>query len=317
MSNIFYRYNSQTLNYERVYLSWKQRVWVIFRQLLIGILIGSGLFATAFYAFDSPREQQLKKENKLILAQYNVLSKRIDENEKVLKDLQNRDDGLYRALFNADPIPNDIRHPGVGGTNRYEALLDLPNSKLVIETTHKLEMMSRELYVQSNSYDELVELVKTKEERIKHIPSIRPLKNGDWKRLSSGYGMRMHPTLGTLRRHTGVDFSADLGTPIYATGDGVVEAAEYNSGYGNCITVDHGFGYKSLYGHCKEMLVKPGQKIVRGQKVATVGMTGITSGPHVHYEVRVKNQPDNPAKYFFMDLSPEEFEKMLEVSESH
>jgi murein DD-endopeptidase MepM/ murein hydrolase activator NlpD len=314
MSNVFYRYNPQTLNYERVYLSWKQRIWVISRQLLIGIFIALGLFITALYAFDSPREQQLKKENKLMLAQYQVLSKRIDENEKILSDLQNRDDALYRALFNVDPIPDDIRRPGVGGTNRYEVLLNLPNSKLVIETTHKLDMMSRELYVQSNSYDELVELVKTKEERIKHIPAIRPIDKR--KRLTSGFGMRMHPTLGILRPHTGVDFSAEIGTPIYATGDGIVETVGYNSGYGNCVTIDHGFGYKSLYGHCKEMLVKPGQKVVRGQKIATVGMTGITNGPHVHYEVRVKDQPDNPAKYFFMDLSPKEFEKMLELSES-
>lgn len=316
MSNIFYRYNPQTLNYERVFPSWSQRIWAIFRQLLIGIFIGVSLFATAFYSFDSPREQQLKKENKLILTQYQVLSKRIDENEKILTDLQSRDDGLYRILFNAEPIPASIRKPGIGGTNRYETLLNLSNSKLVIETTHKLDMMTRELYVQSNSYDELVELIKTKEERIKHVPSMYPLKNKDRKRLSSGFGMRVHPIRGGLRFHSGIDLTAEIGTAIYATGDGVVDAAEYNSGYGNCVTIDHGFGYKSLYGHCKEMLVKPGQKIVRGQKIATVGMSGVTSGPHLHYEVRVKNQPDNPAKYFFMDLSPEEYEEVLRLSEN-
>jgi murein DD-endopeptidase MepM/ murein hydrolase activator NlpD len=316
MSNIYYRYDSQTLNYERVFLSWKQRIWVVCRQLLIGGLIGAGLFAIAFYYFDSPREQQLKKENKLILAQYQVLSKRIDENQKVLNDLQSRDDGLYRAFFNADPVPEAIRRPGIGGTDRYEALMNLPNSELVIETTYRLDLMTRELYVQSNSYDELIELIKTKEERVKHTPAIRPLRLKDRKRLTSGFGPRVHPISGTIRFHSGVDLTAEIGTPIYATGDGVVESTNYNSGYGNCVVIDHGFGYKTLYGHCKDMVVRPGQKVVRGQQIATVGMTGSTTGPHVHYEVIVKGQHDNPTKYFFLDSSPEEYEEIMESSEN-
>ncbi|MDR0507400.1 MAG: M23 family metallopeptidase [Dysgonamonadaceae bacterium] len=316
MSNIFYKYNQETLNYERVYPSLKQRIWVVFRQLLIGILIGTGLFALAFYYFDSPREQQLKKENKLILAQYQVLSRRIDENEKILTDLQGRDENLYRSFFNAEPVPASIRQLGVGGVNRYEELLNIPNSKLVIETTRKLDLMTRKMYVQSNSYDELVELAKTKEERIKHIPSIQPLKGINKNRMSSGFGMRMHPVYGNLRFHSGIDFNVEIGTPIYATGDGVVESAKYNGGYGNCVVIDHGFGYKSLYGHCKDLLVRPGQKVTRGEQIATVGMTGTTSGPHVHYEVHVKNQPDNPAKYFFMDLDPKEYEEIMELSDT-
>ncbi|MDR2058040.1 MAG: M23 family metallopeptidase [Dysgonamonadaceae bacterium] len=316
MSNIYFRYNSQTLNYERVFPSWKQRIWVVFRLLLIGTFIGSGLFAIAFYAFDSPREQQLKKENKLILAQYQILSKRIDENQKILDELQSRDNGLYRTFFNADPIPEDIRRPGIGGTNRYEALLNLSNSKLIIETTRKLDMVTRELYVQSNSYDELLDLLKTKEERIKHTPAIHPLKSKDLKRQSSGFGMRMHPIYGVLQLHSGIDFTAEIGTPIYATADGTVESTKYSSGYGNCVIIDHGFGYKTLYGHCRDFSVRPGQKVVRGEKIASVGMTGASTGPHVHYEVHVKGRPDNPAKYLFMDLSPEDYEKALVLSEN-
>jgi len=316
MSNIFYRYNPQTLNYERVFPSRQQRIWSICRQLLIGIVIGGCLFAVVTYAFDSPSEQQLKKENKLLLTQYQVLSKRIDENQRVLVELQNRDDDLYRALFNAEPIPSSIRRPGVGGTDRYEALLHIPNSELVIETTRKLDMMTRQLYVQSNSYDEIAQLVKLKEDRIKHIPSVLPVNKKDLKRIGSGFGMRMHPIYGNLRMHTGIDLNGDIGTPIYATGDGVVESSRYNSGYGNCVVIDHGFGYKSLYGHCKDLLVRPGQKVTRGQKIATIGMTGATTGPHLHYEVLVKGVYDNPAKYFFMDLNPEEFEEVLTISEN-
>jgi murein DD-endopeptidase MepM/ murein hydrolase activator NlpD len=194
--------------------------------------------------------------------------------------------------------------------------MNLPNSELVIETTYKLDLMTRELYVQSNSYDELIELVKTKEERVKHTPAIRPLKLKELKRLTSGFGVRVHPIYGSLRFHSGVDLTAEIGTPIYATGDGRVESTNYNSGYGNCVVIDHGFGYKTLYGHCKDMVVRPGQKVVRGQQIATVGMTGATTGPHVHYEVIVKGQLDNPTKYFFMDSSPEEYEEIMESSEN-
>lgn len=316
MSKIFYRYNPHTLTYERVYLSLGQKIWVIFRQLIIGAGIGAILFAIATYAFDSPRESQLKKDNKLLLTQYEVLSKRIAENQKVLDDLQERDDQLYRAIFNADPIPESVRRQGYGGTNRYESLLDMPNSDMVITTTSKLDMMTKELYVQSNSYDELTELIKTKEERMKNIPAILPLSGKDMKRISSGFGMRIHPLYGVPRFHSGIDLNAEMGSPIYATGNGVIESSQWDGGYGNCVVIDHGFGYKSLYSHCKDLLVKPGQKVSRGQKIATVGMTGVATGYHVHYEVLVKGKHDNPAKYFFMDLSPEEYDEMLFISEN-
>lgn len=314
MRNIFYRYNPDTLAYERVYPSKKQRIWSIFRQLLIGGCIGGLLFAIATYAFDSPLEYQLKKENKLLETQYRMLSKQISESQKVLEDLQRRDDELYRSLFNADPISESVRKPGIGGSNRYEALMNLPFSDLVIETTYKLDLLSRQLYVQSNSYSELAELVKAKEDRTQCVPSVIPVKKEDLKRIGSGFGWRLHPIYGSRRFHRGVDLNAALGSPIYATGNGVVESARYNSGYGNCVVIDHGFGFKTLYAHNRENLVKAGQRVVRGQKVATVGMTGATTGPHLHYEVLVKGQPDNPAKYFFMDQNPEEYDEMLYIS---
>ncbi|MDR0864083.1 MAG: M23 family metallopeptidase [Candidatus Symbiothrix sp.] len=316
MSTVFYKYNPHTLNYERVYPSVKQRVWTVFRQLAIGILIGIILFAVTDHYFDSPMNQQLKKENKLLLTQYQILSKRIDVNEKVMEELQQRDDDLYRVMFNVDPIPSSIRKPGVGGVNRYEHLLTLHNSDLIISTTAKLDMMTKQLYVQSNSYDELTELIKTKEERVKNIPSIMPLAAKQKKGISSGFGMRIHPIYGNARMHTGIDLNADPGTPIYATGNGVVESAGWDSGYGNAVVIDHGFGYKTRYGHCKEMKVRPGQKVIRGQKIATVGSTGAATGPHVHYEVIVRDKYDNPAKYFFMDLDPKEYEQMLLEAEN-
>ena len=311
MSNIFYKYNPQTLSYERVFPSLKQRILIVCRHLLTGIVIGGILFGITFIYLDSPQEQQLRKENKLLLTQYQLLSKRIEANELILQELQHRDDDLYRIMFNADPIPASIRRPGIGGTNRYEKLLNMPNSDLVISTTAKLDMMTKQLYVQSNSYDELAELIKSKEERVKNVPSIMPLSAKQMKGISSGYGVRIHPVYGDARMHTGVDMSAAIGTPIYATGNGTVESATWNGGYGNTVIINHGFGYKTLYSHCKQMLVKPGQKVVRGEKIATVGATGTATGPHVHYEVLVRGKHDNPAKYFFMDLTPDEYEQML------
>ena len=316
MSKIFYQFNSSSLTYDRVYISLGQKIWIVFKQLIIGIGIGVIMFAIAIYAFDSPREQQLKKDNKLLLTQYEVVKRRIAENEKILSDLQQRDDMIYRALFNADPIPESIRRAGFGGTNRYESLMNMPNSDLIISTTRSLDIMTKEIYIQSNSYDELIELIKNNDERLKSIPAIVPIYVKDKKRYSSGFGMRMHPIHGVVKMHTGIDITANAGSPIFATGNGVVELASFYTDYGNCVIIDHGFGYKSLYGHCKDILVKKGQKVTRKQKIATVGSTGLSIGNHVHYEVIVKGVHEDPAKYFFMDLSPEDYNEVLFISAS-
>ena len=316
MSKIYFCYNPETLTYERVQVSLSQKIGNIFRQLIIGVGVGALLFGIAIYAFDSPREQQLKKDKKLLLTQYEVLLRRITENEKILSDLQQRDDLLYRAIFNAEPIPTSIRRQGFGGTNRYESLLNMPNSELVISTTRNLDIMTKELYTQSNSYDEIIGLIKTSDERMKSIPAIVPINVKDIKQYSSGFGMRLHPFYGDWRMHTGIDITADAGSLIYATGNGVVECSEWHEGYGYCVIIDHGFGYKSLYGHCKDLLVRSGQKVIRGQKIATVGMTGVAVGNHVHYEVIFKGNHDNPAKYFFMELSPQDYDEVLFISEN-
>jgi len=310
---ISYRFNKNTLTYEQIRRSVWQRLLLFTKHLFASLGIAVIMFFAATYFFDSPYERQLKKENKLLLAQYKVLSKRMEDNQKVMEDLQQRDDNLYRAIFNADPIPSAMRRPGYGGVNRYENLLNMPNSDLIISTTRKIDEITKQLFVQNNSYDEIVEMIKSKEERMNCIPAIRPVPTKD---ISSGFGMRLHPLWGDRRLHTGIDFGAPAGTPICATGDGTVEAVGWSGGYGNRVIIDHGFGYKTLYGHCKTMLVSVGQKVKRGDKIATVGMTGDATGNHVHYEVRLKDKYDNPAKYFFMDLSPEEYNEMMYISEN-
>jgi Membrane proteins related to metalloendopeptidases len=317
MRKIYYRYNPQTLNYERVYPSWKKRIWAVSRHLIIGGIIGACIFAVTSYALDSPLEMQLKKDNKLLLTQYEILSRRLNEIQHIMNDLQQRDDNLYRAIFQAEPIPSSIRRPGYGGTNRYEKLMHMPSSDLVIETTQKMDIISKQLYVQSNSFDEIAELIKTQEDRLKCIPAIQPVANKDLKRMASGYGMRIDPIYKTPRFHSGMDFTAKVGTEIYATGDGTVMLAGWNSGYGNCVVINHGYHYETLYGHCDKIRVRPGQKVKRGEVIATVGNTGKSTGPHLHYEVKFRGKHDNPAKYYFMDLSPEEYERMLQLAENH
>ena len=228
----YYLYNPNTLNYERVYPSAKDRFLGLLRHLSIGIIIGVGVFFLLSSIYDSPIESLLKKENKLLQTQYEVLSLRLNEALEVLSDIQQRDENLYRTIFQAESIPESVRKSGFGGSNRYEHLMSLSNPELVVNTTQKMDMLSKQLYVQSNSLEELISLGKTQDERNKCIPAIQPIANKDLKRTASGYGMRIDPIYRTPRFHSGMDFSAKVGTDVYATGDGVVTFAAWKQGYG-------------------------------------------------------------------------------------
>lgn len=315
---VYYRYNSQTLTYERVYPSWWRRIFIVFRNLILGIIIGGvGFWAATKFIFDSPKEVELRKENRLLRAQYDLLSKQMNEFSAVLTDIQQRDDNLYRAIFHADPIPSTIRNSGFGGVGRYDHLLELPNPDLIVQTTQKMDMLSKQLYIQSKSFDAVVIMAQQQKDRLQHIPSIQPVSNKDLSKLASGYGTRIDPIYGTMRFHAGMDFAAKTGTDIYATGNGTVIHADWRQGYGKCVIIDHGFNYQTLYAHMNEYNVRVGQKVVRGEKIGEVGNTGKSTGSHLHYEVHVKGKPDNPAKYYFMDLTPEEYDQMLQIAANH
>jgi murein DD-endopeptidase MepM/ murein hydrolase activator NlpD len=312
----YYKYNPNTLTYERVYLSAKQQFLVVLRHLSLGILIGTGVFFAFIYFFDSPMEALLRKENMLLKTQFEVLSLRLNDALEVLDDIQERDDNLYRAIFQTQAIPDYVRKPGIGGSNRYDYLMNLSNANLVIETTKKIGMMKRQIYVQSNSFDELIAMGKESEERIRCVPGIQPISNKDLTRTSSGYGNRIDPIYRTLRFHTGMDFTAPTGTEIYATGDGTVTLAGWKQGYGNCIVINHGFGFQTLYGHNNKNLVRVGQKVVRGEVIGHVGNTGKSVGPHLHYEVLLNGKYVNPVNYYYMDLTPEEYDQMIQIAEN-
>ena len=235
----------------------------------------------------------------------------------VLQDVQQRDDNLYRVIFQADPVPSAIRKAGYGGTNRYEHLMDMANSDLVVNTTQKMDMLTKQLYIQSRSFDDVVEMCKNHDEMLRCIPAIQPISNKDLRKTASGYGTRIDPIYGTTKFHAGMDFSAHPGTEVYATGDGTVVKMGWETGYGNLIIVDHGFGYQTWYAHLQGFRTKLGKRVVRGEVIGEVGSTGKSTGPHLHYEVHVKGQVVNPVNYYFMDLSAEDYDRMIQLAANH
>jgi murein DD-endopeptidase MepM/ murein hydrolase activator NlpD len=310
-----YRFNPQTLNFERIRLSAWQRTRRLGLMLMPGLVVGLlGIFLV--YQFvDSPKEALLRRENKQLLVQYELLNKRLAELDRVMTDVRRRDDNIYRVIFEADPVPESMRRAGVGGINRYKDLDGFASSDLVIDTRKRLDQMSRQLVVQSRSLDEVAALVLRKQEMLASIPAIQPIPNEDLTQTAGGYGMRIHPIHKIPKFHAGMDFTAKQGTPIYATGDGRETFADYaTNGYGRHVVIDHGFGYSTLYAHLSELKVRNGQKVKRGDVIGLVGNTGLSAGPHLHYEVHKNGQPVDPANYYFNDLTPEEYARMLELS---
>lgn len=314
---VFFRYNPQTLSYERVYPKFKDRLFTVIRHLASGIIIGVIIFWGFKNIFGFPTDKAKDKEILLLRTENQLISKRMDEAIDVLRDIQQRDDNLYRAIFHSDPVPTAIRASGVGGIGRYDYLNQLSSSELIIRTAQKMDYISKQLYVQSNSFDEIVELSKGQKDRLLHIPSIQPISGRDLSRVASGYGTRIDPIYGTARFHAGMDFTSKIGTPVYVTGNGTVTYADWRQGYGKCIIVDHGYGFETLYAHLNEYKVRVGQKVIRGEQIGEVGNTGKSTGPHLHYEVHVKGHPDNPAKYYFMDQTAEEYDEMLRIAANH
>ena len=314
MRKVYYIYNPTTRTYDRVYPTFRQRMVNFLKRLFVGMGLGAGSFILLIWIFGSPSEKELRIENSRLLAQYNVLSRRLDEALGVMQGIQQRDDNLYRVVLQADPVADAVRKAGYGGTNRYEELMDMANSDLVVNTTQKMDMLNRQLYIQSKSFDEVVDLFKNHDEMLKCIPAIQPVANKNLKYTASGYGMRIDPVYKTAKFHNGMDFSANIGTPVYATGDGVIKKAGWQSGYGKIIVVSHGFGYETWYAHLNKYNVRVGQKVVRGEVIGEVGNTGKSTGPHLHYEVHLKGKVVNPVNYYFMDLSAEEYDQMIELA---
>jgi murein DD-endopeptidase MepM/ murein hydrolase activator NlpD len=319
MAKVKYFYDPRTLSYRKIERNWRHRL----RDLSIFFLT-TFMFAFVFYVVadnfvDSPKEKRLKRELDNMVLQYEIMNQRLNQVSSVLEDMQYRDDNIYRVIFEAQPIPSEIRRAGFGGANRYKNLEGYSNSDIIIDTRKKLDILTKEAYVQSKSFDDVLELAKGKDKMLQSIPAIQPVANEDLKRIASGYGYRIHPIYKVRKMHTGMDFTAPIGTPIHATGDGFIAGnAEANqvggSGYGKYVVINHGYGYKTLYAHMSKIDVKPGQQVKRGDIIGYVGNTGSSTGPHLHYEVIKGGEKINPINFYYNDLTPEEYELMIQIS---
>lgn len=315
MSKIKFYFNTKSLTYEKVQVKLWDRVKRILGFLITGLAFAAVTMFFAYTYFDSPKEKQLRREIETLSYQYEILNERMERVSMVVQNLQERDDNIYRVIFEAEPIPSEMRNAGYGGVDRYRELEGLSNSDLLIGTTVKLDKLSKQIYIQSKSFDEIVKMANNKSILLASIPAIQPISNKNLRRMASGFGYRTHPIYKTTHFHTGMDFSAPVGTPVFATGDGTIERADnLAQGYGNHIVINHNFGYKTLYGHLSRFAVKAGKKVKRGDLIGYIGSTGMSTAPHLHYEVIRNNQKVNPVNYYYNDLSPEEYQAMIELS---
>lgn len=319
MARIKYYYDTETCKYERVRVS----TWDVLLNLLgfltVAILISVGLLFAFNKYFESPKELSLRKENEELQYHYQVLENEMNDVSSMIESLKERDDNVYRVIFEAEPIPGSIRQAGAGGADKYKDLLNsnLTQETLILENFKKIDQLKRQMYIQTRSYDEVINLAINKEEMMAAIPAIQPVSNIELTRLASGYGRRIHPIYKVKRMHTGLDFSAPRGTPVYATGGGVVKKAQTShlkTGYGNQIEVDHGYGYITKYAHLQLLAVKKGQRVKRGDLIGYVGSTGGSTAPHVHYEIIKNGKKINPIQYIIQDVTDDEYDKLLELA---
>ena len=313
--NIYYKYNPETDNFERVYQSLRMRLASWGRLWSMAVVLAAVLFFVVFYCFDSPTDENLRAENAELKAQYGILNRRLDNTLKVMDRIKDRDDNFYRVMMQMDPMSPLQRHSGLDNEARYRELQQLSDAGLVTYLTQRMDLLERQLFAQVQSFDQLRDAVGKQKDKLSHIPSVLPIKVEDYT-MSSGYGYRRDPIYGSSKFHEGLDFSASIGTPVYATADGEITVAKREAGYGNCIDIDHGYNYLTRYAHLSEILVKEGSQVKRGQMIGKVGSTGKSTGPHLHYEVRFKGEAQNPVNYYFMDLTPEEYVEMIQMADN-
>ena len=313
MSKVKYYYDPESLSYRKIErkkrTTFKYATMFILASAIFGFMF---VFISSQY-IESPKERALKRELQNMQLQYSLLNKKMEQAEAVLSNIEDRDNNIYRVYFEANPIPEEQRKSGFGGINRYKKLEGFDNSKLIIETNKRLDILQKQIVVQSRSLDEIAKLAEEKEKLLTAIPAIQPVNNKDLSRMASGYGMRSDPFTKARKMHWGMDFTAPRGTPIYATGDGVVVRADAGAaGYGRHIRIDHGYGYLSLYAHLYKYNVKKNQKVKRGDLIGFVGSTGRSQAPHLHYEIFKDGNRINPINFYYGSLTAEEFAELLE-----
>jgi murein DD-endopeptidase MepM/ murein hydrolase activator NlpD len=316
MSKTKYYYDPNTCRYEKVRVTTKDIILDGTMSLSLILLAAVSLVVVYMSFYDTPKEISLRDENEKLHFYFTILDKQMDETTNMLALLQDRDDGIYRTIYEQDPIPESIRNAGIGGAERYRKLVDanLEKSNLIINSVKSLDKLKRKMYIQTKSYDELLTLAKNQHLMLDSIPAIAPISTND-SYLSSGFGLRFHPIYKVRKLHTGLDFAARIGTPIHAAGGGTVaKVSSSYYGYGKQVEIDHGFGFRTKYAHMSEFKVKVGQKIKRGELIGFSGNTGTSSGPHLHYEVVKNKKKVNPIHYIYQDISEEEYEMLVKLA---
>jgi hypothetical protein len=310
-----YIFNQLTQDFEVLETS-KSKTVMRYVLIFLSVLGLTFLLAVLLFTFfKSPKEKMQARELEYMKLQYEILNDRLDNMEVLMTDMEQRDNNLYRMMFEADPIPSSVRRSGFSDADRYAGLYGYVNSGQVVSAARKLDVIASQLYHQSVSYDTLFVMVRNKSDMLAHIPGIFPLKETELKYISSFFGNRPDPIYKISKFHSGIDFSAAKGTEAYATGDGVVCDVERNEwGYGNMVTIDHGYGYKTRYAHLQKAAVRKGQKVKRGQKIGYIGDSGKTTGVHLHYEVLKNDVQVDPINFFYNDLTPDEYDQILEQS---
>lgn len=312
MFKVKYHFDETTLTFKKVRLVRKQKIVRVSAFLIVTVTTAILLNILVTTYLTTPKLSKLEDEKQEYLMRYKFLNEKLAVAEQTLNEIQHRDDHLYRAIFDLDPISPSVREAGIGGVNRYMNLEGFTNSDLIIETFKRIDDIRNKLYVQSKSFDVVIDYAKNKEKMLACIPAIQPVAIRDFDRISDYFGFRSDPFNNVQTMHYGMDFTGPEGADIFATGDGVVVEAGYSFyGYGNRITIDHGFGYKTVYAHLQKIEVTEGQKVKRGDIIGKLGNTGRSTGTHLHYEVKLNDKPINPINYYFNDITAEEYELMI------
>ena len=317
MKKTKYHFNTQTLRFEKVQTPLRVKLLKALGFLAASIATAFLIVFFAFQYIDSPKEKILKQQNDDLRNNYTILNERIKQLELQMKELESRDNNVYRSIFEAQPVPDSARVKEMQEKREVSLVQAMSESELIQGIAAQLNNLSLRSGYQMKSYEEIEDMVKNKEKLLAAIPAIQPVSNKDLSRVASGFGYRIDPVYKTRRFHAGLDFTAPVGTPIYATADGVVKEAGYNTGgYGNNVVINHGFGFQTLYAHMYKIKARVGQKVKRGEVIGYIGNTGKSTGPHLHYEVHKKGQPVDPIYYFYNDLTPAQFERITKLAKA-
>lgn len=312
MKKIKYYYNTHTLRYEKLETPLRVKLLRVFGFIAAALVTAAIISYFAFQFVGSPQEKLLQRRNEWLQDKYEEIKDSVISLQQQMHELEKRDNDVYRAIFEAAPIPDSVRSKMIEMKQEVEFVESLRDNALVKSINTSLNNLSGRIQVQQASYREVNELLKNKENIITHTPAIQPVANKDLERIASGFGYRIDPIYKTRKMHAGLDFTAPTGTPIYATADGTVNVAgNLGNGFGNHVVIDHGYGYETVYGHMSRVKARPGQKVKRGEVIGYVGSTGKSTGPHCHYEVHFRGNKIDPVYFFFNDLTPDQFDRLV------